>query len=122
MMKNGAVATMSVQLIRSRFHHAITSSTSGRIATEPLLSIANKNVNRPSQYHRSGVGKRAPELDVARAAADLSSNRRYDQIDKREKHSESKFFRCTIQATDSTLTAWMANRSAAKNAPGIPSR
>ncbi len=44
---------------------------------------------------------------------------RYHKIDNRKNNIAIMFFRCEIQATDSTFTGCTANIKAAKNAPGM---
>ena len=47
--KNGAVHTRS-RHVSGRSHHTIPNNNIGKTATEPLLSIANVNAARLSQY------------------------------------------------------------------------
>ena len=47
------------------------------------------------------------------------SDLRYHRIDNRKNSIERVFFRCAIQATDSTFTGWRAKIRAAKKAPGM---
>ncbi len=44
---------------------------------------------------------------------------RYHKIDKRKNNIAIRFFRCAIQATDSTFTGCTAKIKAAKKPPGI---
>ena len=49
--KNGATRRKSAHRNPPACHQTISSNTSGRIATEPLLSIAKTKASRLSQYH-----------------------------------------------------------------------
>ncbi len=44
---------------------------------------------------------------------------KYHRIDNRKNNIAIMFFRCAIQATDSTFTGWTVKIMAARNAPGI---
>ena len=48
-----------------------------------------------------------------------SSNFKYHRIDNRKNNIAIMFFRCEIQATDSTFTGCTVKIKAAKKAPGI---
>src|SRR4029453_3879839 len=94
--------------------HVVPSRMTGKIATDPLLSMARTKAARLVQYHAS-VGR---GVGWPRAGGRLSS-RRYASMEARQNSSASRFLRCAIHATDSTLTGCTANSSAARNAPGI---
>ncbi len=48
--KYGMVRITSLHLILPRCHQAIASRIIGKVATEPLLSIDNKNADRLNKY------------------------------------------------------------------------
>src|SRR5262249_34675944 len=108
--------------------HTNSNNTSGKIATDPLLSMAIKNATRLSQYQRSSRPSNTLLLDCfSLHAASLAANCfaslfKYHQIETRKKNIDNTFWRCEIQATLSTFTGWRPQKSAAKNAPGIDSR
>ena len=94
-------------------HQTMPSNSAGITATEPLLSIANTNVARLSQYQRKqwevDSGQWAvPCLAATRRGADLTKFK-YHNIDNKKNNIAIMFFRCAIQATDCTFTGCNAN-------------
>src|SRR6185436_5596207 len=101
--KNGLARTMSAFVIAPRRHQAISSRTPGRMATEPLLSIARTNMTRLSQYQRlipglggGGAARRVRDFWLESAAAGRApsgsgSTRRYESIDSRKNTIDSVF-------------------------------
>src|SRR5690242_5470314 len=101
--KKGAVRTTS-RRVSGRHHQVIPKRSTGKTATDALLSIANTNAARLRQYRRSAASEKERDGTCTRDSAF-----RYHRIDKRKNSIASRFFRCVIQATDSTLTGCTAN-------------
>ncbi len=131
--KNGAIPHQ-VPPCPGRSHQAIPNRNTGNTATDALLSIANTNAARLSQYQRKQW-----EVDSGQWAVfwlivfclaagghhsengrrESLTNFKYHKIDNSKNNIAIIFFRCEIQATDCTFTGCNANTMAARNAPGM---
>src|SRR5439155_5323207 len=88
--KNGAVRTKSL-CRKGRIHSTTSKRSSGKTATDTLLSIAKTKAVRLSQYLQSCVQPRA-----GRGRNSLSTK---SSIADRKNDIARRFLRCVIQAT-----------------------
>src|SRR5258708_7762852 len=96
--KNGVIRAKS-HFVTGLRHQTINSNTTGKTATEPLLSIAKMNATRQSPSQTFSARRDVPLTEVRRSSAFTNDN-----IESRKNSIANIFFRCAIQATDSTLT------------------
>ncbi len=106
--KNGAIRRRSAQPIRPRCHQVSPKSITGRVAGEPLLSIASMYASKLRPYHLSMDGCPAGGgMFVGSIEADWpcdSPDFKYHRMVNRKNTIASISLRWAIQATASTLT------------------